>query len=255
MPPLPCAAPCAHAPRAGRAIHAAWMYCNQRSVAEGLKRAAVPRGEVFLMSMMPQWRMGACPTAPPGHAALTPGGLQATSRPRRRSRRRWRNLAQRSSTSFWCTGQACSRVRSPCTRPAMRGKLPRPLPWLWEADPPGCRCGGAGQPRCHVELCDGGAVTEEPECKRGGGGSWKRCRLETWRALCELQVPATPAPRTVSPSAAAAGRRHPPRCGHQQLGDVAHSGAARRRAATACRQPGALCAPLPTPGLDHPAPK
>jgi diketogulonate reductase-like aldo/keto reductase len=41
-------------------------------------------------------------------------------------------------------------------------------------------------PDKHVETC-GIPVTAVPDCKRGER-SWKKCRLETWRAMLELQV-------------------------------------------------------------------
>ena len=42
----------------GRAIHGAWMYCNQKAVGRAIKDSGVPRKEIFIMSMVPQWELG-----------------------------------------------------------------------------------------------------------------------------------------------------------------------------------------------------
>jgi hypothetical protein len=42
----------------GRAIHTAWMYCNERAVGQAIQDSQVPRKEIFVMSMLPQWHMG-----------------------------------------------------------------------------------------------------------------------------------------------------------------------------------------------------
>ena len=47
----------------GRAVHGAWMYCNQEAIGRAVADSGVPREEVFLMSMLPQWCELGCPLA------------------------------------------------------------------------------------------------------------------------------------------------------------------------------------------------
>eukprot|EP01051_Picozoa_sp_SAG22_P011655 SAG22_NODE_1141_length_5388_cov_2.279259_1_plen_356_part_00 len=42
----------------GRAIHGAWMYCNQQSIGQAIIESGVDRKELFVMSMLPQWHLG-----------------------------------------------------------------------------------------------------------------------------------------------------------------------------------------------------
>lgn len=121
----------------GRAVHGAWMYCNQEAIGRAVADSSVPREEVFLMSMLPQWYMGYNETIANFEDSLT-----------------------QLNTSYvdlymfhW------------------PGLFPQDLPML---DPP------------HVEVC-GKPVLKMPDCKAGQWG-WKRCRLETWRAMSDLQT-------------------------------------------------------------------
>ena len=42
----------------GRAIHSAWMYCNLKAVGEAINESGVPREQLFVISMLPQWHLG-----------------------------------------------------------------------------------------------------------------------------------------------------------------------------------------------------
>lgn len=42
----------------GRGIHTAWMYCNQEAIGRAIRDSRVPRSEIFVMTMSPQWMMG-----------------------------------------------------------------------------------------------------------------------------------------------------------------------------------------------------
>ena len=42
----------------GRAVHAARMYCNQKEVGAAIRDSGIPREELFVMTMVPQWHMG-----------------------------------------------------------------------------------------------------------------------------------------------------------------------------------------------------
>lgn len=120
----------------GRAIHTAWMYCNQESVGKAIKDSGVPREDIFLMSMLPQWHMGYNETMANFEDSLKQ--LQTT----------YVDLYM----FHW------------------PGLFPENIPMM---DPP------------HVETC-GIPVTEMPPCKQQSWG-WKDCRLESWRAMSELQ--------------------------------------------------------------------
>jgi aryl-alcohol dehydrogenase-like predicted oxidoreductase len=42
----------------GRALHTAWMYCNQKAIGQAITDSGIPRSELFVMGMLPQWHMG-----------------------------------------------------------------------------------------------------------------------------------------------------------------------------------------------------
>jgi diketogulonate reductase-like aldo/keto reductase len=60
----------------GRAIHGAWMYCNQEAIGKAIKDSGVPRKELFIMSMVPQWSLGYESTVASLNATLDELGLE-----------------------------------------------------------------------------------------------------------------------------------------------------------------------------------
>eukprot|EP00040_Diaphanoeca_grandis_P022674 m.122356 g.122356 ORF g.122356 m.122356 type:complete len:360 (+) comp28916_c0_seq3:187-1266(+) len=120
----------------GRALHTAWMYCNQHAVGAAMADSGVPRSEIFLMSMIPPWHLG------------------------------WNET----HTNFQDSLKQLNTTYVDLYMFHWPGLFPQNLPML---DPP------------HVEAC-GIPVLEMPECKQQSWG-WKQCRVDTWRAMVELQ--------------------------------------------------------------------
>ena len=60
----------------GRAVHAAWMYGNQDAVGRAISDSGVPRSEIFLMSMVPQWNLGYNETIASFHSTLEQLGTE-----------------------------------------------------------------------------------------------------------------------------------------------------------------------------------
>ena len=136
----------------GRAIHAARMYCNQEAIGRAIRDSGVPRKDLFVMTMVPQWHFGRKEAEKSVGVSLKQLGLDYV------------DLAM----MHW----------------------PGTFNWQIPMYPPGDdRCGSGSLPRCHVELC-GETVLQEPLCKQGRW-SWKECRAETWDAFKAMQEAGT----------------------------------------------------------------
>ena len=136
----------------GRAIHAARMYCNQEAIGRAIRDSGVPRKDLFVMTMVPQWHFGQEEAARSVGVSLKQLGLE------------YADLVM----MHW----------------------PGTFNWQIPMYPPGDhRCGSGSLPRCHVELC-GETVLQEPACKQGRW-SWRQCRADTWDAFKRLQEAGT----------------------------------------------------------------
>ena len=120
----------------GRAIHGAWMYCNQEAIGRGIKASGVPREDIFLMSMLPQWHLG---------YNSTMANFEDTLR-----------QLQTDYVDLYMYHWP--------------GMFVDQLPM---------------EPAAHPEVC-GTPVLDVPPCKQHSP-SWKNCRLESWRAMSDLQ--------------------------------------------------------------------
>eukprot|EP00729_Bicosta_minor_P022718 gene22718-27264_t len=120
----------------GRAVHAAWMYCNQAEVGQAIRDSGIPRSELFIMSMFPQWTMGYNETKANFEDTLKQ--LQVD----------YLDLYM----FHW------------------PGVFMDQIPLL---------------PPKHFETCNT-RVTEVPPCKVGHW-TWSNCRLESYRAINDLQ--------------------------------------------------------------------
>ena len=59
----------------GRMIHAARMYCNQKEVGRAIKESGIPRSELFVITMVPQWYLGTTASCASLNASLQELGL------------------------------------------------------------------------------------------------------------------------------------------------------------------------------------
>jgi len=133
----------------GRALHAARMYCNQEAVGLAIRDSGVPREELFVMTMIPQWHMGTAEAAASVEVSLKQLNLTYVD--------------------------------------LVMVHWPGTFEWSIPMYPTGDkRCGAAPLPHCHMELC-GDVLLEEPKCK-AGEISWKKCRQQTWGAFKALQA-------------------------------------------------------------------
>lgn len=60
----------------GRMVHAARMYCNQQAVGRAIRDSGVPRSDLFVATMVPQWHLGAKEAAASVRVSLHELGLE-----------------------------------------------------------------------------------------------------------------------------------------------------------------------------------